>query len=76
MTPVEIPKNKQEVLRLSFGEYRDRMLLNARVWYRNAEGEELKPGKDGWAISIEKLPEIVAGLQGLEAEARAAGFLK
>ena len=76
MTPIEIQKNKRQVLRLSFGEYRDRMLLNARVWYRGAEGEELKPGKDGWAISIDKLPEIIAGLQRLEAKARDAGLLK
>ena len=75
MTPVEIVKNKRETLRLSFGEYHGRMLLNARVWYRAAEGEDLKPGKDGWAISLDRLSEIIAGLQQLEAEARTMGLL-
>lgn len=76
MTPIIVEKNRRESLRLSVDEYKGRTLLSCRLWYLPGEGEELKPGRDGWAVAIEKLPSIMAGLQRLEVEARAAGLLE
>ena len=76
--PIEpglIPKNQRETLRLSVDEYRGRMLLSARLWYKPSSGGELRPGRDGWAIALDKLPKVIAALQRLEAEARASGLL-
>ena len=74
--PALIAKNQREVLRLSVDEYKGHILLSARLWFEPREGGELRPGKDGWAISVEKLLNIIAGLQRLEAEARAAWLLQ
>jgi hypothetical protein len=73
--PAIIAKNSRERVRLSIDEYRGRTLLSARVWFQPAEGGDLRPGRDGWAIDVQRLPDIIAGLQRLEAEARAGGIL-
>ena len=75
-TPVLIAKNQREMLRLSIDEYKGRMLLSCRLWYFPREGGDLRPGRDGWAVSIEKLPEIITGLQRLDRQARESGVLK
>jgi hypothetical protein len=72
--PALIEKNTREMLRLSIDEYRGKMLLSARIWFEPREGG-LRPGRDGFAISLDKLPQIIGELQLLEAEARAAGLL-
>jgi hypothetical protein len=41
-----------------------------------SDGGDLRPGRDGWAINVDKLPEIIAELQRLETEARDAGVLE
>ena len=73
--PALIPKNQRETLRLSIDEYHGRLLLSARLWFKPSDGDELRPGRDGWAIAIGKLPEVIAALQRLEAEARVSGLL-
>jgi hypothetical protein len=73
--PITVEKNSREVLRLSIDEFRGRTLLSARVWFRPADGGDLRPGRDGWAIAVERLPEIIAGLKQLEAVARAEGLI-
>jgi hypothetical protein len=70
-----IPKNTRESLRLSVDEYRGHVLLNARLWFRPAAGGDDRPGREGWAIAIERLPDIVAELRRIEAAARKAGLL-
>jgi hypothetical protein len=75
ITPALVPKNSRETLRLSLDEYRGHQLLSARLWFDPADGGELRPGREGWAIAIERLPEIVVELQRLEAEARRVGLL-
>lgn len=73
--PVIIDKNRRERLRLSVEEFKGRILLNARIWFLPDEGGDLRPGRDGWALAVDKLPELIAGLQRLEAEAREGGLL-
>ena len=73
--PHLIVKNSREWLRLSVEAYKGRILFNGRIWYTPTAGAELRPGRDGWAMPIDQLPEIVAALQQLELEARQAGLL-
>lgn len=73
--PILIEKNRREQLHLSIDQFKNRTLLSCRLWFVPDDGGELRPGRDGWAIAIERLPEIIAALQQLEAQARAAGLL-
>jgi hypothetical protein len=73
--PALVPKNSREQLRLAVDEFRGHLLLSARIWFTSAGGD-LRPSREGWAIAIERLPEIIAALQRLEADARAAGMLE
>jgi Transcriptional Coactivator p15 (PC4) len=73
--PILIEKNSRESLRLSVDEFKGRILLSARVWFKPSDGGDLRPGRDGWAINVDKLPQIIAELQRIETEARAAGML-
>ena len=75
IAPVIVPKNQRERLRLSVDEFRGLRLLSARVWFQPSDGGDLRPGRDGWAVAVERLPEVIAGLQQLEAEARRRGIL-
>lgn len=68
--PILIQKNSREWLRLTVDEFKGRMLLNARIWYRPNEGGDLRPGKDGWAISVERLPELINALLAFDKETR------
>ena len=71
--PALIEKNQRESLRLSIDDFKGRTLLSARLWFKPGDGGELRPGKDGWAIAIDKLPKIITALQRLEADARREG---
>jgi hypothetical protein len=73
--PILIEKNGRESLRLSVDEYKGRTLLSCRVWFKPSDGGDLRPGRDGWALSVEKLPDLIEGLQRLEQVARAGGLL-
>jgi hypothetical protein len=57
-------KNSREQLRLSVDEYRGKLLISCRIWYAPTG-----------AMPLDQLSAIIAGLQQLEAEARAAGLL-
>ena len=73
-TIATIPKNAREELRVGLSDFRGVDLLNQRVWYESREGE-MRPAKDGYALRIEKLPELIEALQKVEAEARRLGLL-
>jgi len=70
-----VEKNATEEIRVSLSQYKGYDLAAARVWFRDAETEELRPTRKGITFRVALLPEIVAALQQAEAEARAAGTL-
>lgn len=74
--PAFIPKNQRDRLRFSIDQRGDHRVLCARVWYLPGDGEGLRPGRDGWAIALDRLPAILIALQKIEAQARAAGLLE
>ena len=71
-----IEKNASEELRVALGEYRGHNLVNVRIWANyDSAGSEKRPTNKGFALRVERLPELIAGLKKAEAEARAAGLL-
>lgn len=69
-----ITKNDREDLRIALNEYQGRSYASMRIWYMDRAGE-MKPGRQGLAVGIDKLPDLIAGLNALQAHARAAGLL-
>ena len=70
-----IQKNSREQLHVGLREFHGTPLVNLRVWFEPRDGGDLRPGKDGVALRIEKLPELIAVLERAEAEARRLGLL-
>lgn len=69
-----IPKNSREEVRISLSEFRGVDLINLRIWFDAKDGDK-RPSKDGLALRLEKLPDLIQALQGAEHEARRAGLL-
>lgn len=74
--PIAIPKNTRETLRLSIDRLRGRTLVSARIWFVPADSDDARPGYDGFAIDVSRLPAMIAGLQELEVEAVRLGLLE
>lgn len=73
--PLVIPKNASEELRIGLDEYRGVEILSLRIWFQPREGGDRRPGKDGFALRVAKLPELIDALHEIEAEARERGLL-
>jgi hypothetical protein len=56
----EWPKNERETVRVALDEFNGHSTVNARLWFRAADGE-MRPGK-GLAIGIRHLPALAAAL--------------
>jgi hypothetical protein len=69
-----IEKNAREEFRISLSEFNGYDLANVRVFYRTDDGD-MRPGKAGLAIRLEKLPAVIQALTELEAEARRLGLI-
>lgn len=63
-------RNDQEEVRISAEEYRDRMYVDLRIFYLDAEASEMKPSKKGITLAAELFPELKKGM------AKAETFLK
>lgn len=71
----ELEKNKAEKLRIELTEFKGYRLLNMRIYWRDPLGE-WKPGKQGLAWRVERLPELRQAIEEAEAEARRQGLLE
>ncbi len=69
-----IPKNARESVHVTLENFKGYDLCSLRVWAYHPEREEI-PTRNGFAIRIELLPELVAALQEAERQAREAGLL-
>lgn len=65
-----IPKNSREELRISRSDFRGHVLATLRVWYQPDDDNEMRPGKQGVAFKIDKLPAVIDALNKLAADAR------
>ena len=70
----EIPKNTKEVIRVTIGEFNDRPIAGARVWFKANDGS-WRPSKTGIAFRLELLPAVADALAEAVTEARATGLL-
>lgn len=68
-----IPKNAMEELRISLSEFKGYNLISQRVWYRADDGE-MRPGKAGVVIRIERLQNLIDGLQAAQTAAQERGL--
>jgi hypothetical protein len=57
------PKNSTEEVRISIDEFKGRKLVNVRVWYLDRDTDEMRPGKQGFALSTEKFNDLYAALE-------------
>ncbi len=73
-----IAKNRLEELRITLTEYQGHDLVDVRVFtepYAN-HGQGKVATKKGIALSLAKLPALIAGLQAAERRAREDGLLR
>lgn len=61
MTVATIRKNAREEIRVSVEIFKGQELCNVRVWF--SDGVEMRPGKQGLAVRLALLPELVVALQ-------------
>jgi hypothetical protein len=69
-----IPKNSREELRVGLSTYNGVELVNLRVWFNTGSGD-MRPGKAGFALKVEKLPELQRAIANALEQARADGLL-
>lgn len=70
-----IYKNSRETLHISLAEFNGHDLLSMRVFFAGADGEE-RPGKSGFMIRVEAIPEIIAALENARSHAERMGMLE
>lgn len=72
-----IAKNTREDIRIVLDEYAGRQLVDVRTWSDFTTGpiENRGPTKKGVSLSVDKLPDLIAGLEAALAEARRRGLI-
>ena len=58
----EIPKGKYEKIRITRGEFKDRVYLDIRIFFIEQNSGELKPSKKGITIPLAFLPQLTSAL--------------
>lgn len=63
MEVYKFKKNAYETIVIQFTEFKEKELLDLRIWYDSDEGENLlKPSPKGIAISRDLIPELKKGI--------------
>ena len=57
-----IPKNKTEQNRISLSEYKGCNLIDIRIYWHKSD-DEVIPIKKGISLNVDKLDELIAGLE-------------
>ena len=60
------PKGNNQEVRLSAGEFRDRIYFDVRVFFKDEETEEMRPTKKGITLALDYLPELKKGLEKMD----------
>lgn len=69
-----IPKNSREEIRVTLAVFERYRVVGTRVWVRKNDGGEL-PTKSGITVRVEKLDDLIAGLQAARVAAVREGWL-
>jgi transcriptional coactivator p15 (PC4) len=70
-----IEKNYREHVVISLSEFRGHQLVDVRVHAGFHDGDERRPIKKGISIKVERLPELIAVLQGAARKAIELGLI-
>ena len=70
----EVSKNSLETIRFNVTEFKGKQYADARVYYRDDDGE-LKPTRKGLCISPDLWPQFAKGVERLGAELAKRGLL-
>jgi Transcriptional Coactivator p15 (PC4) len=62
ITVAEWPRNEREVLRILISNFRGRLSIDVRVWFRVAGGK-LRPGRRGVSLRLTEISDIRDGLR-------------
>lgn len=71
----DVPKNAREVYRLQLTTFKGHDLATIRVFYRVDGSDELRPGKSGIAVRVERLVELQSAVSRVIDAARTGGLL-
>ncbi len=61
-------KNSSEEIWIAITDYKERELLDLRVYYRPIDEEEMKPTKRGVSLALNKAPDLLAALEKINAD--------
>lgn len=56
------PKNTDEEIRLSAGEFKEKIYLDLRIFYRDQETDEMRPTKRGITLALDHFSELKKGI--------------
>ena len=59
-------KNESEEIRIAVREYKDKVYLDARIWFKTKDSEELKPSKKGLMLNAAFVSELRKGFEKAE----------
>ena len=59
-------KNSSEEVRVSAGEFKEKIYIDLRIFYRDQETDEMRPTKKGLTLALALLPELKKGLQKID----------
>jgi len=71
----DVAKNSRELYRLQLTTFKGHDLATIRVFYRIDGSDEMRPGKSGIAVRVERLVEFHGALSKTIDAARASGLL-
>jgi hypothetical protein len=71
----EWQRNSREIIRVALDQYQAREIIDARVWWRDDEGN-WRPGRSGLTLSRKHLPALAGGLVDALQRARALGLVE
>jgi hypothetical protein len=58
----EWPRNVHEVIRITLSNYRGRIRIDVRVWFR-ANGDKARPSRRGISLRLKEISDIRTGLR-------------
>lgn len=61
----ELPRNEREVLRIMVSEYRGRISIDVRLWFRT-QGSGLRPSQRGVSLRLMEISDTREGLRKAE----------
>jgi hypothetical protein len=74
-TAGEWPRNNREEVRVRLDLFKDHVIVDCRIWWRDEIGE-LRPGRGGLTLSVRHLPALAAALGAALAHAVTSGLLQ